>query len=259
MATLTAVREAALAATATDRFYARMAIVSLAVGVIGFAPTYWVPLLRGTLRISPIAHVHAALFYGWLLLLVRQSSLAASGQYVRHRASGMLGIALASGMFFVGTGMAIHSLKESIADGFEPAARAFTIVPVSGILLFAALFAIAIAKVHDSDVHKRLMLVNTAGILQAAVGRWFVLFLAPPSAPGVAVSPPPVFVTVMPALVVDLLIVAGMVYDLRTRGRVHRAYWIAGGVTLAVQLLRVPLSQSSAWLHATSWLLALAP
>ena len=74
-----------------------------------------------------------------------------------------------------------------------------------------------------------------------------------------AVSPPPVFVTVMPGLVVDLLIVAGMVYDLRTRGRVHRAYWIAGGVTLAVQVLRVPLSQSGAWLHATNWLLALAP
>ena len=259
MTTLTAVREAAFPATATDRFYARMAIVCLAVGVIGFAPTYWGPMLRGTLRISPIAHVHAAFFYGWLLLFIRQSSLAASGHYVRHRAWGMLGIALASGMFFVGIGMSIHSLKESIGDGFEPAARAFAIVPISGILLFGALFAIAIAKVHDSDVHKRLMLVNTAGILQAAVGRWFVLFLAPPSAPGVAVSPPPVFVTVMPGLVVDLLIVAGMVYDLRTRGRVHRIYWIAGGVTLAVQLLRVPLSQSSAWLHATTWLLALAP
>ncbi len=259
MTTLTAVREAAYPATATDRFYARMAIVCLAVGVIGFAPTYWVPLLRGGLNVSPLAHLHALLFYGWLLLFVRQSSLAASGQYVRHRALGLLGVALASGMVFVGLGMAVHGLKESIADGFEPAARAFTIVPVSGIVLFAALFAIAIAKVHDSDTHKRLMLVNTAGILQAAAGRWFVLFLAPPSAPGVPVSPPPVFVTVMPGLVVDLLIVAGMVYDWRTRGRVHRAYWIAGGVILAVQVLRVPLSQTSAWLAVTNWLLAVAP
>ena len=90
-------------------------------------------------------------------------------------------------MFFVGLGMAMHSLKASIADGFEPAARAFAIVPISGIILFAALFALAMASVRDSDVHKRLMLVNTAGILQAAVRRWFVLFLAPPSTPGVAV------------------------------------------------------------------------
>jgi hypothetical protein len=260
MATLTAVREAALAATATDRFYARMAIVCLVVGLVGFAPTYWVPFLRGTLDVAPLAHLHAMFFYGWLLLFIRQSSLAASGQYGRHRALGMLGIALASGMVFVGSGMAIHSLKEGIAAGFEPAARAFSIVPITGIALFAILFAVAIAKVHDADVHKRLMLVNTAGILQAAVGRWFVLFLAPPRPPGVtAVSPPPVAVSVMPGLVVDLLIVAGMVYDWRTRGRIHPAYWIAGGVTLAIQVLRVPLSQSSAWLQVSHWLLAIGP
>jgi hypothetical protein len=80
MTTLTAVREAAFAATATDRFYARMAVVCLAVGVIGFAPTYWVPLLRGGLDVPPLAHAHALVFYGWLLLFVRQSALAASGQ-----------------------------------------------------------------------------------------------------------------------------------------------------------------------------------
>lgn len=259
MTTLTATSDATFLTVATDRFYARMAMVCLAVGVIGFAPTYWVPLLRGTLELGPLAHLHAAFFYGWLLLLVRQSSLAASGQFVRHRAWGLVGIALASGMVFAGTGMAIHSLKESIADGFGPAARAFTIVPISGIVLFAILFAIAIARVRDSDVHKRLMLVNTVGLLQAAVGRWFVLFLAPPRTSGAAVSPPPVFVTVMPGLAADLLIVAGMIYDWRTRGRVHRAYWIAGSVLLAVQVLRVPLSQTSAWLHVTNWLLAMAP
>ena len=259
MTTLTAARDTVFAAAATDRFYARMAVVCLAVGVIGFAPTYWVPMLRGGVDVAPLAHLHAVFFYGWLVLFIRQSSLAASGQYVRHRALGLFGVALASGMFFVGLGMAMHSLKESIADGFEPAARAFAIVPISGILLFGLLFAVAIAKVHDSDVHKRLMLVNTAGILQAAVGRWFVLFLAPPTPPGMPVSPPPLFVTVMPGLVVDLLIVAGMIYDRRTRGRVHPVYWIAGGLTLAVQVLRVPLGPTQAWTTMTHWLLAVAP
>jgi hypothetical protein len=259
MTTLTAARDAVFVTTSADRFYAHMAVACLAIGVIGFAPTYWVPLLRGTLEVPPLAHVHALFFYGWLLLFVRQSSLAASGQYVRHRAWGLFGIALASGMFFVGLGVAMHSLKSSIADGFEPAARAFAIVPISGIALFGILFALAIANVRDSDVHKRLMFVNTAGLLQAAAGRWFVMFLAPPSTPGVPVGPPPVFVTVMPGLVVDLLIVAGMIYDWRMRGRVHRVYWIAGGVTLAVQVLRVPLSQTSAWLQVTHWLLAVAP
>ena len=76
-----------------DRFYARMAAACFAIGVIGFAPTYWLPLLGGTLNVAPLAHVHAVFFYGWLLLFVRQSSLAAAGQYVRHRAA----VAAASG------------------------------------------------------------------------------------------------------------------------------------------------------------------
>ena len=50
-----------------------------------------------------------------------------------------------------------------------------------------------------------------------------------------------------------------MVHDRRTRGRVHPAYWVAGGVALAVQLLRVPLSGTAGWLRVTDWMLALAP
>ena len=55
-----------------------------------------------------------------------------------------------------------------------------------------------------------------------------------------------------------LLIVAGMIYDWRTRGRPHPAYWVAGGLTLAVQVLRVPLSASPAWLSFADWLATFA-
>ena len=56
-----------------------------------------------------------------------------------------------------------------------------------------------------------------------------------------------------------LLIVAGMIHDKRTRGKVHPAYWVAGAAVLAVQLLTTPLSGTSAWLRVTDWLLAIAP
>jgi len=59
--------------------------------------------------------------------------------------------------------------------------------------------------------------------------------------------------------VTDLLLVAAMVHDRRTRGRVHPAYWYAGGLVLAVQVLRVPISTTSAWLRLTHWLVALSP
>ena len=63
----------------------------------------------------------------------------------------------------------------------------------------------------------------------------------------------------IPALVADLLIVAAMIHDARTRGSVHRVYWIAGGALLAVQILRVPLSTSHVWTVFAQWVLTLAP
>jgi hypothetical protein len=248
-------------ASVAERFYVRMAIAFLAVAFIGFAPTYWVPMVRGTLVIRPIAHVHALFFYGWLLLFLKQSSLAASGRLVRHREMGVLGVAVATGMCFVGLAMAVDSIRIMDAAGFGDAGRRFAIVPVTAIALFAAMFAVALLNVSRPEVHKRVLLAATASILQAAVGRWFLLALAPPRPPGMIgpASSPPVAVSVGPGLVVDLLIVVAMVHDRRTTGRVHRAYWIALAVIVSVQVLRVPVSATSAWMHVPQWLLALAP
>ena len=247
-------------ALAGERFYVRMAASFVAIALIGFAPTYWIPLGRGLLVVSPITHVHAFFFYSWTLLFLYQTALAASGQLARHRELGMLGIAVATGMCFVGMGMTINSLKQGEAAGYATA-RPFAIVSFSAIVLFAVLVGIAIRNVRKPEVHKRLMIVATASLLQAAVGRWFLLFLAPPRPAGLVgpMVPPPVAVTVLPGLVVDLLIVAAMIHDRRTRGSVHRVYWIAGAAVLAVQVLRVPVSTTAAWTTVTNWLLAVAP
>ena len=248
-------------ASISERFYIRMAIAFLAVAFIGFAPTYWIPMVRGTLVVRPIAHVHAMFFYGWLLLFLRQSSLASSGRLVRHREMGVLGVAVATGMCFVGLAMAVDSIRTMDAAGFGDAGRRFAIVPVTAIALFAGMFAVALLNVSKPEVHKRVLLAATASLLQAAVGRWFVLALAPPRPAGMIgpPSPPPVAVSVGPGLVVDLLIVFAMVHDRRTTGRVHRAYWIALAVIVAVQVLRVPVSATSAWMHVPQWLVTLVP
>ncbi len=246
-------------AVSSERFYVRMAVTCLAVAVLGFAPTYWVPLVRGTLDVPRLTHFHALFFYGWLFFFLNQTSLVASRAVARHRELGVAGVALATGMCFVGAGMAIVGIRRFEAAGFGDAARAFSIVSLSAVALFGALVAIAVVNVKKPEIHKRVMLVATVSMLQAAVGRWFALFLAPPLPAGVLASPPPVFVSVMPGLVSDLLIVAAMIHDRRTRGHVHPAYWIAGGAVLAIQVLRVPLSTTHAWATVVNWLLTLSP
>jgi hypothetical protein len=242
-----------------DRFYVRMAFVCASIAIVGFAPTYWIPLSTRALEVHPLTHVHAVVFYSWMALFVTQTSLAASGRLVRHRELGLLGIALATAMCFIGVGMSADSIKRSDAAGFGDAGRAFSIVSLTAIGLFAGLFALAVRAVRKPEVHKRLMLVATVSLLQAAVGRWFLLILAPRVAPGVVPSPPPVLVTVMPGIVVDLLIVAAMVHDRRTTGRVHSTYWYAGAAVLAVQLLRVPVSTTAAWHRITAGVMAFFP
>src|SRR3954452_8986591 len=124
-------------ASVAERFYIRMAIAFLAVAFIGFAPTYWIPMVRGTLVVRPIAHLHAMFFYGWLLLFLKQSSLAASGRLVRHREMGVLGVAVATGMCFVGIAVAMQSIHAMDAAGFSEKGRRFAIVPLTSVALFA--------------------------------------------------------------------------------------------------------------------------
>ena len=152
--------------------------------------------------------------------------------------------------FLVGVTM----MQRSAAVGQTDAGIAFSIVPWSGILFFAVVFAIGIAMVRRPEVHKRLMLLAGISILDAAVARWFLTFLAPPGPPG----PPPVVVTIPPAFVAYLLLVVAMVHDWRTRGRPHAVYVIGGAVLVAVKLLNLPISATHAWHAFAGGILALA-
>ncbi len=242
-------------------FYTWMAGVCMIVAFAGFTPSYWARVATGRFTGPPIFHIHGLLFSFWTVFFVAQAALASSGRIARHRAVGLMGISLATTMVIVGILVALTSLEHGIALGFGDQATAFSIVSLTGIALFAGLFIAAVANVRRPDVHKRLMLVATVSLLHAAVGRLFRLFLVPPAIlalPAGDMPPPPVLFTVGAGLAVDLIIVVAMVFDWRTRGRPHPAYLIGGGIVLATQLLRVPISETAAWRAIAHGLLALA-
>ena len=243
------------ARAARSRFYVWTAVVCLAIGIVGFFPSYWMAMARGSLQVPPLAHLHALLFYGWLLFFLRQALLVDSGNVAKHRAWGVVGVALATAMCFVGVGLAISSIKQFEALGMGPAARAFSVVPVSSIVVFGGLFAAALLSTRNPEAHKRYMLAATVTLLQAAIARWFLLLLAPPGPP----TPPPVFVSIGPGILSDLIVVAAMVHDRKTAGKVHRAYWVALACMVAVQLLRISIGTTSAWDAVARGLVRLSP
>jgi len=235
-------------------FYFHMALACMAVAFLGFAPTYWLPLAEGSFASTPVVHFHGLLFFTWTLYFAFQTWLAASGRTARHRSLGVIGVSLATAMTIFGFLVAVNAMKRSAAIGQTDAGIAFAIVPLSGILFFAVVFALAIANTRRPEIHKRLMLLAGISILDAAVARWFLTFLAPPGPLG----PPPVPVTIAPALVAYLLLVVAIVADWRSRGRPHPVYIYGGAALLAVKLLNWPISTTAAWHSLAGGILALA-
>lgn len=234
-------------------FYFQMAVACAGVAFIGFAPTYWLPLLSGELNAKPVTHLHALVFFAWSLLFVAQTWLAKTKSLSLHRGLGMAAISLATAMVILGVWVAIDRMHAAGAIGRLEAGMAFAIVPLLGITFFAVAFALAIVHIRRSEWHKRLMLLAAISILDAAIARWFLTFLAPPGAAG----PPPVAVTVAPALVASLLLVVAMIHDLRRRGKVHEIYWIGFIAYVAVKLIQVPLSETGLWRGLAGALMAL--
>ena len=234
----------------TGYFYVWMAGICALIAFGGFAPTYWLQLAPGTFIGPPLLHIHGALFSAWTLLLLSQTWLAANGRLDHHRAWGLAGIGLASAMVVVGITTAIYSMKVGLAAGYGDKSRGFLLVPISGIGLFAGFFVAAIVNINRSEAHKRLILLATISLLQAAVARVFFVIATgggPGARPGLG-PPPPLAIALVPSLLLNLLIVAGMIYDWRRRGRPHPA-WIVGLVVISsVVLLRGPLSETRSWI-----------
>ncbi len=215
----------------------------------------------GSFQAAPIIHIHGLLFSAWTLFFLAQSWFVARGNVMRHRALGMLGISLATAMCIVGVLAAQRSMAKAAEFGAALAGREFSIVSLSAIVFFAVVVTLAIMNVDKPDTHKRLMMLGTVSLLQAAAARWFFVLLAPPEASGLspAETPPgPVAISIAPGLLVDVLIVAAMIYDWRTRGKVHRVYLIGGPVLLVLQFIRVPLSTTPAWHAIANWVAGLA-
>jgi hypothetical protein len=241
---------------ATRWFYVWIASACVVIAIGGFAPTYWLQLAPGTFIGSPLLHLHGVLFSAWLLFLLLQTTFVARGQIGRHRAWGLLGISLATAMVLVGFATANEVLAKRLEAGFGDQARAFHIASTSLITLFGVFVCAAIVYVKQPEVHKRLMLLATISMIPPAIAR--LLFavnvgVGPGLRPGL--GPPRAVESVLtPGFIADALILAGVIYDIRRRGRPHPAYLIGGGIIVAVQVLRVPAATTEWWYAIANFL-----
>lgn len=240
----------AVAPAREGRLFVWLASVQAAFAFAAFAPTYWLQLPAGTFHEAPLLHLHGLLFSGWLLLTVLQAWLAFRGDRRGHRAFGLAGVALVGMMVVVGSATALMRLHHAEQTAYALESRQFLIVQLSAMLLFAGLVAAAIALARRPGWHPRLMMAANASLLQAALGRIPFLIING-HGPGISPShfaPPPLGLILVPEMAVNLFLVAGLIVDIRTRGRPHPAWPVGLAAISIVTLLREPLAHTQAWL-----------
>jgi uncharacterized membrane protein YozB (DUF420 family) len=218
------------------RFFSVMAIVMGATILAGFANTYAPKVATGDPAVPPIIHLHAAVFTSWLMVFVAQTTLVRRGRTAVHRRLGVAGVVLAALMLVVGVAAAISvaRLGHRGIPGVEfPDAEGFLLLNLGAIAVFAVLVGAGWYCRRNAQVHKRLMLMATAGAL---VG------------PGVSRLPFASGRTPVIGALVIVFLLAGPLYDLVTRRRVHPAYVWGGLLALmAIPPVVVQVSATETW------------
>jgi hypothetical protein len=158
--------------------YVGITVLVTAIAFVGFWPTYFGPLLAGTVDKLPVIHVHAAVYVGWLAIFIAQAAFAATKRMDLHVRLGNIAIGYGVLVIVMGVTVAISMFAVRVQAGNIEDAQGRLVAPLADMVFFAPLFAAAVRFRTKPEIHKRLMIVATTVLLVAAVGR--MTFLARP-------------------------------------------------------------------------------
>lgn len=249
---------AVAARTTRGGIYLFMAVFFLGIAIVGFVPRT-IATLSGEMAVpAPIVHVHAVLMGSWLLLFLAQTTLIATDNRQTHRKLGLVSLVLAPLMVAVMLTITVGRFGDVLAAANSVPAetsgrRAAFMFFVQGraAILFGLFYAWAFLSRHGaSETHKRMLVLATFVVIDAALGRMAWL----PGHPGNWFASDAGYDTLH--LYHLLLIAPAIGYDLVTRHSVHRAYVIGLGLFLGFALVTHVL-WNAAWWHAA--ITALAP
>jgi hypothetical protein len=182
-----------------------------AVGVfLGFARPYYLKNHFNSAELPPLIHIHAAILTAWFVFFVFQAILISDKRTNVHRRFGYAGAILAGAVVISGVAISFWMVSvghfRSVPFVRDPeGACLFTL---GEICMFSIFITAGFQFRRNREVHQRAMLMATAwGLAPAGLGRF-----------GALISP------ALPVLLIYSFVLAGPLYDLTTRRRVHQAY-----------------------------------
>jgi uncharacterized membrane protein YozB (DUF420 family) len=245
-------------AHAIDRWiYVFTAASFIAITLAGFIPDSLekVAAVQGGQRppFPLVLHFHAVLMGSFLLLLLAQTSLAATGRIEQHRRLGLAGMIIAPALVIVGFILVptnYHLLWDAAHSGAPGASEKFgfalniweniMLLQLRIGFLFPLFLAIGLrARGKNAGLHKRMMILATAMALPAGIDRIPWLWSTMPANP-------------ISADLFTLVAVSPMfLWDVVRNRSIHYAYSIWLGIFIPTSIL-AQLLWDTPWWHATA-------
>jgi uncharacterized membrane protein YozB (DUF420 family) len=217
----------------TRYFFVAMASLFPIMAVIGFTPDYQAISAQG-LEVYWFLHVHGAIMVSWLLVFLAQAILAAKGNLKFHRKLGPISVVLGA-LVFLSIGIAIVHAKIAYSPPVgDLDAWGILSQQLYGFILFGLLFTWGILARKNAAVHKRLLLLATLVLIQAAVDR--IRFL-----PGINEA------LYVRFIYLDALLIPLFIYDLLTIRHIHKITMIGTACIIFFQLAVIMAWGSPVW------------
>ena len=242
-----AVRASILFAQRRDhRFYLTLAILAAFMIFLGFSQTYYfkplqsVALLPPSPKLTLLLHIHGFVYTLYVLFYLCQVALISRGRRALHMTLGWASLVLIPAMVVLGTAAVFWGAKMGHKQNW-PDIESAALVNVANIYSFALLASLGILLRRRPESHRRLMSLSFITLLPPALAR------------------PPLATLGARAIVISIIafLLAGPIYDLITRRRIHPVYAIAVPLSILTgPPARVALASAPAWHHFVHWMMA---
>jgi len=198
-------------------------VAAFAIMVAGFWPSFFSNPAQNDL----LHTVHGTLAAGWMLMLILQAWLMATGRVRAHHWIGRLSILWVIALLVTAVKIVLYGLSATGDRALPmPWRPILTLIDLPSLVLFAGLYAAAVwcAFKRKVDDHYRLMISTVIVVIVPALGRLLA----------------PVFHGLLPALhptfwLCEATCAALIVYDFVRYRRTYAAYWVTGTGLLAIE------------------------
>jgi hypothetical protein len=229
-------------------FYTWVAVGIFLVIFAGFARTYYLKALFGTRALPLLLHLHGLIFTLWFTLFFIQVRLVARHRVDLHRRLGIIGAVLAPLAACVAIAVSFHAGRRSFLA--NPGSLTMNLRPLAldfgSSLTFVVLVAAGLYFRRRGDIHKRVMVLASCGLLLPAVGRFLELIpLQFLHAGGLWEMVG--FTEITPIVCI--------VYDTVKHRRLHPGFaWGGLGLLSSLPVLMI-IGSTHTWLNFATWLL----